>query len=99
MQLVTSENKIVDLKIEQTIEKTIFRSRRDELISRLTDGINKLRKGTKYGPINKRTVAIKANSNPFLKNDGELELLIKTCEQKNNYSKFFWITKIIKKLK
>ena len=72
------------------VEHKTFRS---ELISRLTKGINNLRIGTKYKPVTERLIAIRANKNPFLKSDGELELLIKECEAKSSYSKFFWVTK------
>lgn len=70
-----------------------FRDRRDELVDRLVRGINRLREGTKYKPLTKRFIAIKCNSNPFLVNDGELELEISECERKGSYAHFFWITK------
>lgn len=76
-----------------TNSQTEYKNFRDELISRLTDGINKSRIGTKYKPVTKRTIAIKCNKNPFLKSDGELELLIKECESKGSYSKFWWVIK------
>ena len=66
---------------------------RDELITRLTDGINNSRQGTKYKLTTKRDVAIRANKNPFLVSDSELELLIKECESKGSFAKFYWITK------
>lgn len=76
------------------VQTSIFRSRRDELIDRLTNGINLSRIGTKFRPVTHRQMAIRVNKNPFFKGrDGELELLIKTCEEKGNYSKFFYITK------
>lgn len=68
-----------------------FKTRRAELISRLTNGINSLRIHTKYKPTTERLVAIKTNKNPFLKSDDELENLINECERKSNYSKFFWV--------
>lgn len=70
-----------------------YRNRRDEIISNLTDEINTLRIGTKYKPVTKRQIAIRANSNPFLKSDDELELVYKNCSKKGNFSHFFWITK------
>ena len=78
------------------ITTTIFRSRRDELISRLTDGINMKRIGTKYKPVTERSIAIRVNKNPYFKGqDGELELLIKTCEEKGSYSKFFFVCPLV----
>ena len=70
-----------------------FKNFRDELISLLTEGINKSRIGTTYKPVTKRTIAIRANKNPFLKSDSELEYVIKECQRKGSYSHFFWITK------
>lgn len=68
-----------------------FKNRRAELISRLTEGINARRLGTKWKPETTRRVAIRVNSNKFLaKDDGELELLIKECESKDNFKKFYW---------
>lgn len=76
------------------VQTSIFRSRRDELIDRLVNGINLSRIGTKYKPVTLRQISIRVNKNPFFKGrDGELELLIKTCEEKGSYSKFFYITK------
>lgn len=75
-------------------QATLFRSRRDELVSNITKGINKLRVGTQYKPITEKRVALLINKNPFFKGrDGEIELLYKTCEEKGSYSKFFYITK------
>lgn len=77
-----------------TVQTTLFRSRRDELVSNITKGINKLRVGTQYKPITEKRVALLINKNPFFKGrDGEIELLYKTCEEKKSYSKFFYITK------
>lgn len=70
-----------------------FKNRRDELICRLTEGINKLREGTKYKPVTTRFMAIKVNQNPFLKSDDELELEIKNCESKGSYAHLFWLIK------
>lgn len=76
------------------IQNSIFRSRRDELISRLTDGINMTRVGTKYKPTTTKQIALRVNKNPFFKGaDDELELIIRTCEEKQSYSKFFYMTK------
>ncbi len=73
------------------IQPSIFRTRRAELIYRLVDGINFSRIGSKYKQVDTKTIGIKCNMNPFLKNDGELELLIKECENKGSYSKFWWV--------
>lgn len=76
------------------IQPSIYRSRKDELVARLTDGINMKRIGTKYKPVTTKQIALRINKNPFFKGrDGELELLIRTCEEKENYSKFFFVTK------
>lgn len=78
---------------EIKIQPTVYKNRRDEIVSKITDEINLLRVGTKYKPVTKRMIAIRANSNPFLKNDTELELVYKNCSAKKNFSHFFWITK------
>lgn len=73
--------------------KVEYKNRRDEIISLLVEDINSLRRNTKYKPVTKRQIAIRANSNPFLKSDDELDLIRKDCEKKRSYSHFFWITK------
>ena len=78
-------------------EPSIFRSEREELVARLTDGINLKRQGTKYPQVTTRQIAIRCNSNPFLKSDSELRLLIQTCEDKGSYSKFFFCCPLNKK--
>jgi hypothetical protein len=86
------------MKLQITLDKykvnseVKLRGLRDELIQRLTDGINKSRIGTKYKPITEKTVAIRVNKNPFFigRND-HLEVLIKECEKRSNYSKFFFV--------
>ncbi len=75
------------------IQPSIYKTFREELIARLTDGINFSRMNTKYKQVTTRQIAIKCNMNPFLKRDSELELLIKTCEEKGSYSKFWWVIK------
>lgn len=84
---------ISNLIKEYKVIETSYKNKRDEIISLMVDEINKLRVGTKFKPITKRLIAIKANKNPFLKDDGELELIYKECKEKQNFSKFFWITK------
>ncbi len=81
------------INFQVNISPSIFRSRRDELISRLTDGINFKRLGTKYKPVTTRQIAIRCNMNPFLKSDSELNYEIEECERKETYAHFFWITK------
>lgn len=76
-------------------KEVIYKNRRDELVSKITDDINKLREGTKFAKVSKKMIALRLNSNPFLaKDDGEVELLFKECNQKQNYSKFWWLTKV-----
>ncbi len=74
-------------------KEPLFKNRRDEIISLMVENINRLREGTKYKPITKRVIAIRANRNPFLKSDSELELVYKDCCRKRNYAYFFYITK------
>lgn len=84
--------KQINLLLEYKPTPSIFRTRREELISRLTDGINFKRLGTKYSQLTTKTIAIRINKNPFFKGrDDHLEVLIKHCEEKENYSKFFWV--------
>lgn len=78
----------------KTTRQSKFRSRRDELVSLITDGINGYRVGTKWKPITARTVALLINRNPALaKDDGEIELLYKECMAKGSFSKLFWVVK------
>lgn len=77
---------------ERTFNKEVkYKNRRDEIISNMVEEINKLRVGTKYKPVTKRFIAIKVNGNPFLKDDGELELIFKECLKKGSFAKLFWI--------
>lgn len=77
-----------------SFKETVFKSRRDELVSLITEDINRLRIGTQYKTITKRTVALKINRNPFLScSDDEVELLFKKCKSKGSYALFFYITK------
>jgi hypothetical protein len=76
-----------------SFKESPYRNRRDELISEAVKDINLLRSGTKYKPTTARLLAIKCNRNPFLKDDGELELLLRHCRNKRNYSKLFYILK------
>jgi len=76
-----------------SFKESPYRNRRAELIGEAVKDINLLRKGTIYKPTTERLLAIKCNRNPFLKDDGELELLLRTCREKRNYSKLFYILK------
>lgn len=76
-----------------SIKKSPYKNRRDELIKTTVKDINRLRQGTQYKPITAKWLSIKCNSNPFLKSNDELELLIKECKQQGNYKKLFWIIK------
>lgn len=63
------------------------------MVSKITNGINSLRLGTKFKPVTTRRVAILVNKNPHFKGrDGELELLLKDCLKKGSFAKFFWVT-------
>jgi hypothetical protein len=93
MEYINKDNKLEKLEYTLPKNESDFRTRRDELIFRLTKGINLLRVGTEYKPTSLKLVALRANRNPFLKSDDELEYLISCCEVKKNYSYFFWLTK------
>ena len=72
-----------------------FRTYRAELIHRLAKGLNKAREG-KYKPLKENVVAILVNRNPLLagkRNDGELSALIQRCEEKGNFSYFWYVIK------
>ncbi len=85
----------IDKLLKYNPTPSIFRTRREELISRLTDGINLKRVGTKYKQVTTKQIALRINKNPFFKGrDDHLEVLIKHCEEKDSYSKFFWVCPI-----
>ncbi len=73
---------------------TEYRNRRAELIGEAVKDINSLRKGT---PFEKKVetaekLAIRVNQHPKLaKSDDELDLVLKTCRKKRNYSNLYWI--------
>lgn len=74
--------------------KTIYKSKRDEIISLAVNDINKLREGSRYVPITKRLLAIKLNKNPFLSKDTTaLEELYQECHSKMDYRKLWWLLK------
>lgn len=75
---------------------TIYKSRRDELISLIVEDVNFLRKGTSHKLETKANLAKRLNKNPFLAgkaNDGELFFLYQECHEKKNYSKIYWLLK------
>ena len=79
----------------KTEPQKIFKTYRAELIHKLTKGLNRDREG-KYKPLSEKAVALMVNRNPFLAGkdkDGELSALIKECEEKGNFKKFWWIIK------
>jgi hypothetical protein len=83
-----------DIKIEYKPAPVGFKSRRDELVARITDGINAQRIGTKYKPTTRRVVALLINKNPFLStHDDEIEYVANECERKGSYSFFYWLVK------
>ena len=97
-QLSKSINKITDTKNLFSMsgyspKQSPYKNKRAELIGEAVKDINSLRVGTKYKAITDRTLAIKVNRNPFLVNDTELELVLKDCKKKRNYSKLFWLIK------
>jgi len=79
--------------LESFTKETVYKNRRDEIISLMTESINKKRIGTDVKPTTKRLVALRANRNPFLLSDDELWFEYKECERKGNYKHFYWITK------
>lgn len=91
-------NKITDTKslfsmTGFSFKESPYKNKRAELIAEAVKDINLLRLGTKFKPITERLLAIKCNKNPFLKLDSELELVIKDCKKKRNYSKLFYVLK------
>lgn len=75
-------------EIQPTLTTSLFKDQRAELFYRLLEGWNKERIQNGYKPLTQKRLASAINSNPFLrKDDGELELLIKECEQKGSYKK------------
>lgn len=63
-----------------------YKCYRDELFDRLIKGWNIERVKAGYKPLSAKRLATAINMNPFLKSDdGELELIIKTCEKRGNY--------------
>lgn len=85
------------------VKEEKIRSQRDELVNHFVQGINKERLGTKFKPITAKQVALRLNANPHFKGqDGEIYMLLKECQQKGTFKKFFWscplpIVKYIKK--
>ena len=70
------------------------KSKKDCYVKQIRQGINDEREGTKYKPITDRTVAIKINKHPALKNNyTELHQLVKKCREVGFTKMFFWATK------
>ena len=97
-QIHSTINKMTDTKSLFSMtgyspKQSPYKNWRAELIAEAVKDINLLRQGTKYKPTTERLIAIKCNRNPFLKNDGELELLLRECRNKRNYSKLFFVLK------
>lgn len=70
------------------------KNKKDCYVKQLRQGINNEREGTKYKPITDRTVAIKINRHPALKNDYvELHNLVKKCREYGFTKIFFWATR------
>lgn len=101
MQIITKHKN--NLGIEQTSFKGVeykrpksqklFRSWKDEIVTRFATGINKEREGTQYKDVTERVVAIRINKHPVLKESlQECEYLYKQCEKKH-FGIFFWATK------
>lgn len=80
-----------NIELKEALPK--FKSRRDELVSNITDYINRERQSAGYKPLTKRVIALQINKNPFLsKDDDEVDLLYKDCVRKGNFKKFWWVT-------
>lgn len=79
------------LKVEPKVSQ--YKNWRDEIIQTAVEDINSLRKGTKHKPETARGLAMRANRNPFLKSDSELNYILSECKKKGNYSHFYWLTK------
>jgi hypothetical protein len=79
-------------KFEYKFEPSIYKTRRAEIVAEFVKEINLERINTKFKPITHKEVALRLNMNPKLaKDDGECELLLKTCIAKESFSKFFWV--------
>lgn len=71
-------------------EKTVYKNRRDEIISLMVEDMNELRKVAGLKPLTKRTVAIRLNRNPFYaKDDTAVENLYLMCKGWKHYGKFW----------
>lgn len=85
----------IEVNINKYFTSTVeYKSKRDEIISKIVDDINLLRVGTIYKPVTKRLMAVKINQNPFLsKDDTALEELFNECHNKMDYKKLWWVLK------
>ncbi len=75
------------------IERSLYKSRRDQLIKEAVEHINLLREGTKYRKETPANLAKRVNMNKFLLDDGELSYVLTECKKKNNYSWLYWLVK------
>jgi hypothetical protein len=83
---------------QPSIVPTQYKNERAELIANAVKDINELRKTTKYKQETERNLAIRVNSNPFLKSDSELAYILKECENRRNYSHLYYICPLSKKI-
>lgn len=87
-----TDTRLLFSKTGYTFKEVKYKTYRDELFYRLLNGMNNKRAKLGFKEISKARLAIAINRNPFLKkDDGELELLIKECENKGNYKKAYYI--------
>lgn len=71
------------------ITKTEFKNERDEIVSGITERLNKEREGTKFKPLTKRAIAIMLNKK-FGGNNYALNIWNASLKEKTYYSKLFW---------
>lgn len=90
------ENPFVNYQLPLALNT--FKTRREEIVDKYVKSINVLR-GGKFKPITHKEVAIRLNSNRFLVDDGEAELLFKKCESKQSFAFFFYCAPLWKKTK
>jgi len=80
----------IDKWVERATPQTTARNFREELINEFVSRLNIEREGTSYGKVLPHVIAIKLNSNPFLKQNWQLEAFLKQCKAARNFSKCFW---------
>lgn len=74
-----------------TVQPTLYRDERDQLIQEAVIDINLLRMNTKWEKRKEtaRSLAIRCNSNPFLQSTQELRYVIDGCQKRRNYSHLY----------